>query len=94
MLVPYALLRAGLAALRGGDSNGALLLLAQAVSGHESSLHGIAAATYLAALTGGKTPPEACSAMETYLQTRAADFARAWDYGFANPEHSITSICR
>ncbi len=93
-LVPYALLRAGLAALRGGDSSGALLLLAQAVSGHESSLHGIAAATYLAALTGGKTPPEACSAMETYLQTRAADFARAWDYGFANPEHSITSICR
>ena len=93
-LVPYALFRAGLAALRGGDSSGALLLFAQAVSGHESSLHGVAAATYLAALTEGRTPLEACSAMETYLQTRAADFARAWDYGFANPEHSITAICR
>ena len=93
-LVPYALFRSALAALRSGDSSAALILLGQAVSGHESSLHGVAAATYLAALTGGNTPPEACSAMETYLQTRAVDFARAWDYGFANPEHSITAICR
>ena len=28
------------------------------------------------------------------LGLQASRYAQIWDYGFANPEHSITAICR
>ena len=93
-LIPYALFRAGIAALRQGDSGGGTALLERAFQDHELSLHGLVAATYLEALNGGGTPSEACQLVETVLRTRAARFARAWDYGYANPQHTIAGLCR
>ena len=93
-LVPYALFRAGLAALRRGDSASATELLDRAFKRHQRSLHGLAAATYLATLNQGGTEAEACDLVETFLLTRASEFARIWDYGYANPEHSISGFCR
>lgn len=92
-LVPYAYLRAGIAALQLGNSDAALLSLARAGT-FSASIHGVAAGTYLSGITGGLTPAAACALAETYVRTQAAAFARAWDYGFAYPEHTIADICR
>lgn len=93
-LQAYALFRAALATLRVGDTPQALALLARAVSEHPATLHGAAAALYRAELQQGQSPPSACSTVEAFLQTRAAEHAAIWDYGYANPEHSIEESCR
>lgn len=93
-LVPYALFRAGLAALRSGDDAGALSLLSQAADGYGSSLHGLAAAIYREATQAQVPPGLACTSVEEFLQPQSARYATIWDYGFANPEHRITDLCR
>ena len=93
-LVPYSLVRAGLAALRQGDSAAATALLDRAYKRHQRTLYGLAAIIYLAALNQGGTQAEACDLVETFLSTRASEFARIWDYGYANREHSIAGFCR
>lgn len=93
-LVPYSLFRAGLAAQRAGDQGGFLSLLSDAATRHASTLHGAAAGAYLAVINAGGTPAAACSAAEGVLLPVADLFALIWDYGFANPEHAITGVCR
>jgi tetratricopeptide (TPR) repeat protein len=92
-LVPYAWFRAGMAAQRQGDGDAALTYIERA-AGHSTSLHGIAAAAYLRAITTGKQPQAACAEAEQYLQRFADAFQRVWDYGYANPEHTIAGFCR
>ncbi len=93
-LQAYALFRAGLASLRAGDTPGALALLGRAFSEHTTTLHGGAAALYSAELQQGRPLPAACNSVEAFVQTRAADYAAIWDYGYANPEHTIEALCR
>ena len=93
-LVPYALLRAGLAALRGGDRAGALELFTQAESGYAASLHGQVASIFQAAVERELAPAVACTAAEEYLRLQASRYARIWDYGYANPDHQISDLCR
>jgi hypothetical protein len=93
-LVPYALFRAGLAAQRAGDQASFLALLTEAGTRHAATLHGAAAGGYLAVISAGGSPAAACAAAEGVLLPVADVFALIWDYGFANPEHAITAICR
>ncbi len=93
-LVPYALLRAGLGALRGGDSEGALALFTRAASGFAASLHGQVASIFQAAVERELAPAVACTAAEEYLRQQASRYARIWDYGYANPDHQISDLCR
>ncbi len=93
-LTPYALFRAGIAALRQGEGVAGRVLLERAFREHARSLHGTVAASYLSALIEGKTLGEACVVVEALLTGREAEFAEAWDYGYANPEHTIAGLCR
>lgn len=93
-LQAYALFRAGLASLRAGDTPGALALLGRAFSEHTTTLHGGAAALYSAELQQGRPLPAACNSVEAFLQTRAAEHTAIWEYGYANPEHTIEGLCR
>ncbi len=93
-LVPYALLRAGLAAQRSGDADGALALFSQAANRFASSLHGQVASIFQAAVERELAPAIACTAAEDYLRPQAARYARIWDYGYANPTHEISDLCR
>ena len=93
-LVPYALMRAGIAAIRAGDEIGGLQLLEAAVRGHEFALLGLAAATYLGGITGGIGADQSCALAETVMQTRLEEWARVWDFGSANSMHSVADLCR
>ena len=93
-LAPYSLFRAALATQRSGDQGSFIALLTQAATRYDSTLHGAAAGAYLAALDEGGAPSAACAAAEGVLLPVADRFALIWDYGFANPEHAITGICR
>ena len=93
-LVPYALVRAGLAAVRTGDNDGALALFSRAAGGFASSLHGQVASIFEAGVEGDIAPAVACTAAEDYLRPQAARYARIWDYGYANPAHQISDLCR
>ncbi len=93
-LVPYALVRAGLAAVRTGDTDGALALFSRAAGGFASSLHGQIASIFEAGIEGDIAPAVACTAAEDYLRPQAQRYARIWDYGYANPGHQISDLCR
>lgn len=93
-LVPYALVRAGLAAVRTGDTDGALALFSRAAGGFASSLHGQIASIFEAGIEGDIAPAVACTAAEDYLRPQAQRYARIWDYGYANPGHQISELCR
>jgi hypothetical protein len=93
-LAPYSLFRAALATQRSGDQDSFISLLTQAATQYPSTLHGASAAVYLTVISTGGTPSGACDAAEGLLLQVADTFALIWDYGFANPEHAITGICR
>ncbi len=93
-LTAYAVFRAGLSSLRAGDVAAAMAELERSFDEHPTSLLGVAAAVYLDALRKGETTTEAFAATETFLQTRGSLFARIWNYGYANPEHTIAGVCR
>jgi len=93
-LVPYALLRAGIAAQRDGDSDGALALFREASSRFAASLHGQVAAIFQEGVEADLTPAVACSTSQDYLRLQASRHADIWDYGYANPEHTIAELCR
>ncbi|MDP6604665.1 MAG: VCBS repeat-containing protein [Dehalococcoidia bacterium] len=93
-LAAYAVFRAGLASLRAGDVAAAMAELERSFDEHPTSLLGVSAAVYLNGLQTGRTTTESCAATETFLRTRGALFARIWNYGYANPEHTIAGICR
>jgi hypothetical protein len=93
-LAPYSLFRAALAAQRSGDRQGALDLLDRAFSGHQDSVMGLAAGVYLQAFQNGATAGSACQQTEQYLTRLQSVYDEVWDYGFANPTHPITSLCR
>src|SRR5690606_20033395 len=92
-LVPYAYFRAALAARGQGDGATTRDLLEQAAE-HDDSMHGTAAALYLERLVRGDDAPAACSAVERFIEQFRDRYLEAWDYGYANAEHSITTLCR
>ncbi|MPZ99848.1 MAG: hypothetical protein GEU80_11035 [Dehalococcoidia bacterium] len=92
-LVPYAYFRAALAARGQGDGATTRELLELAAE-HDDSMHGTAAALYLRQLERGDANPAACSAVERFLDQFRSQYLDAWDYGYANPEHSISTLCR
>jgi hypothetical protein len=92
-IIPYAWFRAALTAQRQGDPTTTREMLGRAAE-HTSSMHGISAGIYLAALNAGRTPSAACSDVEQYLTRFADAYQRFWDYGYANPEHTISGLCR
>lgn len=93
-LAPYALLRAGLAAQRLGDNEGARALFARASNDFASSLHGQVASIFLEAVASEMPPSAACAAAEDYLRPQTERYAEIWDYGFANPSRQISELCR
>jgi hypothetical protein len=93
-LQPYSLFRAALAAQRGGDPATTFQLLERAFNEHSDSLHGQAAGIYVEVLKDGNAASTACTASESYLRTLTGFYDDAWDYGFANPSHAITALCR
>lgn len=93
-LASYSLFRAGISALRLGDGGEGRVLLEQASRQHEGSLHAMVAKTYLAALIDGGTPGEACAAVEDLVADRIIEFEQVWDYGYANPTHTVAGLCR
>lgn len=93
-LAAYSRFRAGLASLRLGGVEQALTLFEAAYDSSPQALMSIASAVYLDQLQKDATAAEACAETERFLQSRAADFARVWDYGYANPEHTIAGACR
>lgn len=93
-LQPYSLFRAALAAQRQGDPATAQQLLDRAFIEHSDSVHGLAAGIYLQALQDGNPGSTACTASESYLGRLSAVYNDLWDYGFANPNHTITALCR
>jgi len=93
-LQPYSLFRAALAAQRQGDPETTFQLLGRAFTEHSDSLHGLAAGIYLQALEDGNAASTACTASESYLGRLASVHANTWDYGFTNPDHEISGLCR
>lgn len=93
-LVPYALFRAALAAIRQGDRDTGAALLDRAVSGHEASVHGEAAASFRVGWSSGLTLAQACGFATTAIRERQADFARAWDFGPEVTAPAADTICR
>lgn len=93
-LAPYALLRAGISAVRTGDPEGALALFNQAATGFPASLHGQVASIFREGLEGGLAPAVACTTSEDYLRPQSSRYAEIWDYGFSNPDHQISDLCR
>ena len=57
-------------------------------------MHGLAAQDYLLAVAEGRSTGEACSAAEQILDTMRAQYVAFWDYGYANPERSVFTLCR
>jgi hypothetical protein len=55
---------------------------------------GLAAGVYLQAFQNGASAGSACQQTEQYLTRLQSVYDEVWDYGFANPTHPITSLCR
>jgi hypothetical protein len=93
-LQPYSLFRAALANQRQGDPATAQQLLERAFRDNSNSLLGQAAGIYLQAIQSGNAASTACTAVEAYLQTLSSFYDDTFDYGYANPTHTITTLCR
>ena len=93
-LAPYSIFRAGLSLLRLGNVVGARALFERAFDQYPVSLHGVTSAVYLDSLLKDESFAQACERAEVYLRSRSASFGRIWDYGYANPEHTIEGFCR
>ncbi len=93
-LQAYSMFRAALAAERSGDTAQSLMLLGRVATEYAGSMHGSIALQYLQALDGGATPGEACSAAEQYIESFQALYVSFWDYGSANPQRSVFTLCR
>lgn len=90
----YSTFRAALASYRLGDQDRGLDLLVQAIERYPGTMHGLAAQDYLLAVAEGRSTGEACSAAEQILDTMRAQYVAFWDYGYANPERSVFTLCR
>ena len=90
----YSTFRAVVASYRLGDPNRGLELLAQTVERYAGTMHAGAAEAYAVAVTGGSSAGEACSAAEQLLDQARAQYVAFWDYGHANPERNVFTLCR
>lgn len=93
-LQAYSTFRAAIAAFRQNNLLGAGRLLERAATQYPTTMHGSAATHYLAALAGGETPERSCEAAETFLQVIGSQYNAFWDFGYANPERSVFTLCR
>jgi hypothetical protein len=90
----YSLFRAGLSAQRSGDASEATRLIQRAALQYPGTMHGSIAAQYLSALDAGDSVSQACAAIESFVSSFQALYVQFWDYGTANPERTIFSLCR
>ncbi len=93
-LQAYATFRAAMTAFKQNDLIGAGQLLERTARQYPSAMHGSVAIQYLLALTGGAPPEAACTAAETFLTAVQSQYVAFWDYGTANPERNIATLCR
>jgi len=93
-LQAYATFRAAITAFKQNDLIGAGQLLERTATQFPSTMHGSAAIQYLLALAGGAPPEAACGAAETFLDAVNQQYLTFWDYGSANPERTVFSLCR
>ncbi|MCK9487000.1 MAG: hypothetical protein M0R73_09955 [Dehalococcoidia bacterium] len=90
----YSTFRAALAAGRAGDVTESLVLLGRAATEYPDTMHGSIAAQYLAVVGEGATASQACSAVEIYIEAFQAQYVEFWEYGTANPERNVFTLCR
>lgn len=90
----YSTFRAALAAGRAGNVNESMALLARTAAEYPGSMHGSIAAEYLKAVQEGASPGDACSTAEIYIESFQALYVQFWDYGSANPQRSVFTLCR
>jgi hypothetical protein len=93
-LQAYSLFRAGLSAQREGNSTESTRLLERASLQYPGTMHGSIAARYLAALDEGGSAAQACAATEAFISSFQGLYVDFWDYGSANPERTVFSLCR
>jgi hypothetical protein len=93
-LQAYATFRAGITAFKQNDLIGAGQLLERTATQFPSTMHGSAAVQYLLALSTGSPPEAACGAAEAFLDAVNQQYLAYWDYGTANPERTVFTLCR
>lgn len=90
----YAVFRAAISEFKQSDLLGAGRLLERAATQYPETMHGSAAVEYLIALDRGAPPEEACTAAERFLEAFQTQYVGFWDYGYANPERTVFTLCR
>lgn len=93
-LQAYSLFRAGLSAQREGDPAESTRHLERAALQYPGTMHGSIAARYLSALDEGGSASQACAATEAFIASFQGLYVDFWDYGSANPERTVFSLCR
>lgn len=93
-LQAYAVFRAAISEFKQSDLLGAGRLLERAATQYPDTMHGSAAVEYLIALDRGSPPEEACSAAERFLDVFRTQYVAFWQYGYANPERTVFTLCR
>ncbi|MEX2372171.1 MAG: hypothetical protein WD800_00055 [Dehalococcoidia bacterium] len=94
-LQAYSLFRAALAAEQMGNLVEWVALVQRAVDEQGDTLHGEAAAVYLEDLQDEESSPQrACSVAEAYIEQYREAYEALWDFGSANPERGIFTLCR
>jgi len=93
-LQAYATFRAAIAAFNQNDLIGAGQLLERTAIQYPATMHGAAAIEYVIALSAGASPDAACTAAESLLDGYRDQYVAFWDYGTANPERNVFTLCR
>lgn len=93
-LQAYSTFRAAIAAYQLGNEDRGIDLLVQVIEGYPNTMHRQAAEEYLLAVVDGNSAGAACGAAEQILDTMRARYVAFWDYGYANPERNVFTLCR
>jgi hypothetical protein len=94
VLQAYALFRAGVASFRLGQEQAAIDQFVAVIERFPGSHHDIATQAYLVAALETGSPDAGCAAAETSLNPFASQYRASLDYGSANPERTIFTLCR
>lgn len=93
-LQAYATFRAAVALFRLDQPASGAALMAQAADRFPGTMHAAAAAQYVAGLDSGDDPVGACARAEAFVDGFRAEYVDFWNFGYANPERSVFTLCR
>lgn len=93
-LQAYATFRAAISNFRLDQAVSAVALLGQTVDRFPATMHAAAASQYLAGLDEGNDPAGACARAEAFVDSFRNDYVAFWNFGYANPERSVFTLCR